>query len=141
MNQGSHMPGEEIAILAVSIANICLLVTAAFYRRSGADDVDSALRVRLGYVAVSLGLCSQLLYGVMLMIWRYGWIPLDPGFNSPNHLETRLSNIGGLLSTATFLTALFSRGLRRYVGVWIGGSTLFFWGLVGLGAGLGILFR
>lgn len=122
MRVNGHLSGEEIAII-------------------GGDEVDSALRMRLGYVAVSLGLCSQILYCLMLAAWRYGWIPLDPGVNALTHLEARLSDLGGLLSVATVMVALFGRGLRRYARIWVGGTTFCFWGLVGTGVALKSLFR
>ena len=137
MNLSGQLSSERIGIGIVSLANMCLLVTTAFYRRGGfTDSVHSTLRMKLGYTAVSFGLCSQVLYCLLLAIWRYGWIPFEPGVNSINHLEARLSNLGCLLSAATFLAALFARGLRRYTGLWVGGTTLFLWGLTGLGAGL-----
>jgi hypothetical protein len=138
VNRGFHPSAETFAIIALSVANICLLVTAAFYRgREPVEGGNPVLRMRLGYVAVSLGLCTQGLYCVMLVIGIYGWVPLDPGYNSINHLEVRLSNVGGLLSVATFLAALLGSGLRRYAGVWVAATNWFLWGLVGLGPALG----
>jgi hypothetical protein len=137
-----HLSPGEIAIAVVSLVNICLLVSTAFYKRNRLGrDPASALRIKLGYVAITLGLCSQILYCLMLLVWRYGWVPLYPGFNSLTHLEARLSNVGGLLSTAALLMALFSTGIRRYAGVWVGATTFCFWSYVGLGVALQSLFR
>jgi predicted Kef-type K+ transport protein len=140
MKQSGHLSGE-IAIGILSIANLCLLIALAFYPRVGSKtELDSTLRTKLGYIAVGLGMCSQSLYCVMLATWRYGWVPFDPGFNSLTHLESRLANIGGLLSVATVSIAMFGRGVRRYAGIWVGGTTLMLWGLVGLGAAVKTLF-
>ena len=142
MNQSEHLTRETIATGILSIANICLLVLAALYGiiRSR-NQTESRLRIKLGYLAVGLGMCSQILYCLLVAAWKYGWVPFDPGTNSVNHLEMRLSDIGGLLSAATVLVALFGRGLRRYAGIWVGSTTFCFWGLVGLGVGLKSLFR
>jgi len=104
------------------------------------EETSATPRVKLGYIAVALGLCSQVLYGFLVAVWKYKWVPLDPGVNSLTHLEVRLCNAGVLLSTATMLAALFGRGLRRYAGIWVGGTTFFFWGLAGLGVALKSLF-
>jgi hypothetical protein len=142
MNQSGHLGQEAAAIGVLSIANLCLLVTATFYRRVGSrGGIDSTLRTNLGYIAVGLGMCSQILYCLMLAAWRCGWVPFDPGVNSVTQLEGRLSNVGELLSTATVLVALFGIGLRRFAGVWVGGTTFGFWSLLGLGVALKSLFR
>ena len=142
MSPNGHFSREELAIVVISLANIGLLIAAVFRNADGSrEQTDSMTRVNLGYVAVSLGLCSQILYCLMLAVWRYGWIPLDPGVNSLTHLEAKLSNVGGLLSTAAVLAALFGKGLRRYAGIWVGVATFCFWSITGLGAALSSLFR
>jgi hypothetical protein len=158
MNQSGHLTHVTMAIRILSIANICLLVTAVFYRSAGrprppkrtpktliyriasGDEVFPKLRTGLGYMAVGLGMCSQILYCVLLGAWKYRWVPFDPGVNSVTYLEMKLSNWGELLSAATVLVALFGRGLRRYAGIWVGATTFYFWGLVGLGVALKTLF-
>ncbi len=142
MIPSGHLSLGETTIVVVSLINVCLLVTAAVCKSSrlGEDSV-SALRVKLGYVAITLGLCSQILYCLMLVVWQYSWVPLDPGFNALTHLEARLSNFGGLLSTAALFVAIFGTGIRRYAGVWVGVTTFCFWSYVGLGVALQSLFR
>lgn len=142
VNTSGHFSRQELVIVIVSFANVGLLVAAAFYNGVGSNEgPDSATRVKLGRVAVLLGLCSQLLYCLMVAVWRYSWVPFDPGVNSISHFEAKLSNIGGLLSVATLMTALFGIGWRRCAGIWVGATTFYFWGLVGLGAALRSLFR
>jgi hypothetical protein len=138
----AHLSAGRVTVVVVSLTNICLLVTAAFHKRSGlGEDRDSVLRVKLGYVAITLALCSQILYCMMLLIWRYGWVPFYLGSNSLTHLEEGLSNFGGLLSTGALLMAIFGTGIRRYAGVWAGVTTICLWGYVGLGVALQYLFR
>jgi hypothetical protein len=142
MDQGRHLSREAVAIGILSIVNLCLLVTSAFYRRvEPRDEMDSLLRIKLGYIAVGLGMCSQFLYCLMLAAWWYRWVPFDPGVNSVTHLEMKLANMGGLLSIATLLVASFGRGLQRCAGIWVGGTTFMLWGVVGLGVALKSLFR
>ena len=142
MSKGGHPSWQEIAAVGVSVGNVCLMAVAAFYRRTAAEQsTASPWRVKSGYVAVSLGLCSQLFYCVMLAAWRYGWVPLNPGSNSVIHLEEKLSNVGGVLSMATFWTACFGTGLRRWAGIWVAVTTFVLWSMVGLGVALSKLFR
>jgi hypothetical protein len=136
VNQRPYLSGPTILIGVVSITNICLLVTAAFYREGkSTESAGSTLRVKLGYIAVSLALCSQVLYCLMLAAWIFSWIPPDPG-NSVIHLVMSLSRIGSLLSTAALFAALFGRGLRRIAGLWVAVSTGFLGGSLALGASL-----
>jgi hypothetical protein len=142
VSQHHNLSWQEITVVATSLANVCLMVLAAFYREAATGRTASPpWRVTSGYVAVTLGLCSQIFYCLMLLVWRYGWVPFDPGVNSVIHLEVKLANIGGLLSTATVLAALFGKGLRRYAGVWVGATTFWFWSFVGWLAALESLFR
>jgi hypothetical protein len=127
----------SIAIVVISVANLCLLVRAAFYRECTVNDgEDPRFPIRFGYISISLGLCSQILYGLMVGASIYGWVPFDLGYNSVQHLQGRFSSMGGMMSAATILVALFGRGLRRLTGLWVGATNWFLWGLVGLGAGL-----
>ena len=140
MNLGFHPDLPMTAIIIVSIVNICLMVIAAFYRESVATDGgDAGWRVRLGLATVCFGLCSQVLYCLMLAALIRGWLPFYSG-NSFNHLEGTLSNAGLLLSVATFLSALLARGLRRYSGLWVAITSGYLWELSGLGAALSSLF-
>jgi hypothetical protein len=136
VNQSFHLDGPTILMGGVSIANVCLLLTAAFFREGASvDGAHSTLRMKLGFVAVSLGLCSQVLYCLMLVALNFDWVPPSPG-NSINHLEISLSRMGLLLSATTLFAALFGRGLRRNVGLWVSVTTWFLWGLSSLGASL-----
>lgn len=138
MNLKSHLSAEA----ALSLVNIGLLLVSAFYWRSTSDGPAScSLRVKIGYLGTSLALCSQILCCLMLATWRYGWIPIEPGGNSLLRLNGRLANLGGLLSMAACLMALFERGLRRYASAWVGATTLYFWSMVGLNVSLSVLFR
>jgi hypothetical protein len=140
VNLGFHPDLPMTAIVIVSIVNICLMVIAAFYRGHVATESgDAGWRVKLGLAAVCFGLCSQVLYCLMLAALIRGWVPFYSG-NSFNHLEGTLSNAGFLLSTATFFSALLARGLRRYSLLWVAVTSGYLWELSGLGAALGSLF-
>jgi hypothetical protein len=142
VNPHQHLRWDEVTVALASVANVCLMLVAAFYRESArSGTTNSPWRVRSGYVAVTTGLCSQLIYCSMLGILWFGWVPFDPGVNSVTNLETKFANAGSMLSVATVLVALFGTGLRRYAGIWVGGTTFFFWSIVGLGAALKSLFR
>ena len=141
MSESFHPDVPVTVIALVSIANVCLMVIAAFYRaRVATEAVDANWRVRLGLIAVVCGLCSQVLYCLMLVALIHGTVPAYSG-NSFNHFQLTLSNTGGLLSMATFFTALFGSGFRRYSGIWVAVTSGCLWGLSGLGAALGSLFK
>ena len=132
MNLGFHLTGPTILIDGLSVANICLLVTVAFVRDGkSADDAKSALEVKLGSVAVFLGLCGQVLYCLMQAALTFDWMPLGP-WNSVTHLEASLSKMGLLLSVGTLFAALYGRGLRRYAGLWVAVTTWVLWSLSSL---------
>jgi hypothetical protein len=139
VNLDFHPDLPMTAIVSVSIVNICLMVVAAFYREHAATNQNATWRVRLGLAAVYFGLCSQVLYCLMLAALIRGWVAFYSG-NSFNHLERTLSNVGLLLSMATFFSALLARGLRRYSGLWVAITSGYLWELSGLGAALGSLF-
>jgi hypothetical protein len=140
VNLGFHPDLPMTAIVIVSIVNICLMAIAAFYRgRAATEGEDASWRVRLGLVAVCFGLCSQVLYCLMLAALIRGWVPFYSG-NSYNHLEGTLSSAGFFLSIATFFAALLGGGLRRYLGLWVAVTTGYLWELAGLSAALGSLF-
>lgn len=141
MNQGFHPDAPMAVIEVISVTNIGLMLIAAFYReRAATEGADAGWRVRLGLAAVCFGLCSQVLYCLMLVVLIHGWVPFYSR-NSFNHLQLSLSNCGCLLCGATFLCALLARGLRRYSGLWVAVTSGCLWGLSGLGAALGSLFR
>lgn len=141
MNQGFHPDLPMTVIGSISIVNISLMVIAAFYReRTGTERADANWRVKLGLAAVSFGLCSQVLYCLMVFALMHGWVPFYSG-NSFNHLQLTLSDLGSLLSVATFFAALLGRGLRRYLGLWVAVTSGCLWYLSGLAAGLRSLFN
>jgi hypothetical protein len=141
VSQSFHPDAPMSVIGVISITNICLMLIAVFYReRAVTEGVDSSWRVKLGLAAVGFGLCSQILYCLMLFALIRGWVPFYSG-NSFNHLQLSLSNLGCLLSAATFFSALFGRGLRRYSGLWVAVTSGCLWSLSGLGAALGSLFK
>jgi hypothetical protein len=77
VSQGFHPDLPMTAIVIVSIVNICLMAIAAFYRGQLSNEHgDDGWRVKLGFAAVCFGLCSQVLYCVMLAASIYGWVPL-----------------------------------------------------------------
>jgi hypothetical protein len=134
MNRG-FQPGVPMTVTGiVSVANICLMVIAAFYRgRASTEATDTSWRVRLGLIAVCFGLCSQVLYCLMQFALIHDWVPFYSG-NSHNHLEGRLTDVGLLLSAATFFFAMSAGGLRRYSGLWVAVTNWYLWSLSGLGA-------
>jgi hypothetical protein len=139
VNVGFHPDAPLTVIAVVSITNICLMVIAAFYGPE-ATSANANWRVKSGLIAVLFGLCSQVLYCLMLVALVRGIVPSYSG-NSFNHFQLTLSNTGGLLSIATFVAALFGRGFRRYSGVWVAVTGGCLWSLSGLGAALGSLFK
>jgi len=140
MKLGFQPDAPMTLIGIISVTNIFLMVIAAFYRgRAATEGVDAGWRVRMGLAVVCFGLCSQVLYCLMLFALMHGWVPFYSG-NSYNHLEGTLSDVGLLLSMATFFFALLARGLRRYSGLWVAVTSWYLWYLSGLGAGLRSLF-
>lgn len=115
-----------ITITIVSIANLCLLMTAALYPEQNWSPHNSAQsRQMAGMVAVFLGLVGQSLY-LMFFAWTYF------------HPEDRIGHLwfaaGGWCSILTFIIALFGHRLRRYAGLASGTTTFLLWGLAGLGS-------
>jgi hypothetical protein len=113
-----------VTIAIISVANLCLLVTAALYPESESLPQVSQSRRRAGLMAVFLGLGGQSLY-----LLFFGWTYLHP--------ETRISQLwittGGWCSITTFVVALFGKKLKRYPGLASGVTMFFLWGLAGLG--------
>jgi hypothetical protein len=142
---GTHLSGEQIAIAIVSIANICLLVTAVFWRRreaservrlatdafwtrsASAEIVSRAWREQMGLIAVGLGLCNQVLFCVVEGALKEGWVPFDPGGNSIYRWQSHYGDLGMWMSLVTVLVALWGRGLRRYSAMWVGVASAYLW--------------
>jgi hypothetical protein len=139
VNLGFHPDLPMTAIVIISIVNISLMVIAAFYRRRVTPEGPDSWRLRLGLVGVFFGLCSQVLYSVMVAALIRGWVPFYSR-NSYDHLQGTLSNAGLLLSAATLVSALLAGGLRRYSGLWVAVTSGYLWFLSGLGAGLRSMF-
>jgi hypothetical protein len=125
MNQGAHLSAVQILIGAISVANICLLVTAIFYgghRRT--EGVDA--RERMSFLAVFLGLSSQVFYLLMMGPLTLGWLFLDRD-SILHQMHLRFPTVGLLLSAVAFFTGWFGRGMRRYMTLWVAVSSGFFW--------------
>jgi hypothetical protein len=139
VNLGFHPDLPMTAIVIVSIVNISLMVIAAFYRGHVTAESADSWRLKLGLAAVCFGLCSQVLYCLMLAVSIRGWVP-PYSRNSYDHLQLSLSNLGFLLSVTAFVAALFGRGLQRGSGLWVAVTSGWLWGLSGLGAALRSMF-
>lgn len=132
MNLGFHPALPMTAIVIVSIINISLMAMAAFYRGHAATESANSWRLNLGLAAVCFGLCSQVLYCLMLAALVHGWVPFYSR-NSFDHFEGALANAGMLLSTGAFFSALLARGLRQYSGLWVAITSGYLWYLSGRG--------
>jgi hypothetical protein len=108
---------------AMSIANLGLLGAAAWYPEDHREAEVSTFRRRAGIITLLLGLCSQVLYLVFVLIWLFGWMPFYPG----NPVEGIATSAGLLLSTAGCVVAALGIGLRRCVGLASGVMTGFLW--------------
>ncbi len=129
MTQVGNISAVEILIAIVSVANICLLVTSAFYRRRKTTwEID--LRERVGWVAAFFGLSSQLFYLLMMGSLTLGLLSFD-GDSFFRQIHVRFPDVGFLLSAATFFAAWFGRGMRRYASLWVAVTTGFLWMLAG----------
>lgn len=129
MNQDHHLSGVQVLIALVCVANLCLLVTANFYRgRLPRQEFDS--REKLGFTAIFFGLTSQVFY-LALLPWQFGWMFLDRD-SMFHRLHVGFFSVGLLLSALSFLAGCFGRGIRRYVSLWVAVSTGFLWMLVSL---------
>jgi hypothetical protein len=83
------------------------------------------------FLAVFLGLTSQVFYLLMMGPLTLGWLFLDrDGLFHQLHL--RFPSVGFLLSAAAFVTGWFGRGTRRYTILWVAVSSGFLWLLAGL---------
>ena len=125
MSQGAHLSAVQILIGTISVANICLLVTAIFYgghRRT--EGVDA--REKMSFLAAFLGLSSQISYLLMMAPLTLGSLFLDRD-SLLHQLHLRFPTVGLLLSVAAFFTGWFGRGMRRYATLWVAVSSGFFW--------------
>jgi hypothetical protein len=125
MSQGAHLSAVQILIGTISVANICLLVTAIFYgghRRT--EGVDA--REKMSFLAAFLGLSSQIFYLLMMAPLTLGSLFLDRD-SLLHQLHLRFPTVGLLLSVAAFFTGWFGRGMRRYATLWVAVSSGFFW--------------
>jgi hypothetical protein len=115
-------------IAIVSVANLCLLMTAALYpeQESVPQQVAQSRRMA-GWIAVSLGLSGQSLY-LLFFSWTY--------FHPEDRIGQLWFTAGGWCSILTFVVALFGKRLKRYAGLASGVATFFLWGLAGLGNAL-----
>jgi cytochrome c biogenesis protein CcdA len=76
VNQNVHTDAPTIWAGIISIANLCLMVLAAFYPKHAlSEGLDANWRAKTGIAAVCLGLCSQVLYCLMLFALIHGWVP------------------------------------------------------------------
>jgi hypothetical protein len=129
VNQDVHLSAVQILIVAISVANICLLLASIFYGgRRRTEGVD--VREKMSFLAVFLGLSSQVFYLLMMGPLTLGWLFLDQ--DSVFHqLHLRFPSVGLLLSAAAFSTGWFGRGIRRYTSLWVAVSSGFLWLLAG----------
>ncbi len=114
-----------VLIAIVSVANLCLLMTAALYPEQESVSKQAAQsRRRAGLIAVFLGMGGQSLY-LLFFGWAY--------FHPESRIERLWFTAGGWCSVLTFVVALFGTSLKRYAGLASGVTTFFLWGLAGLG--------
>jgi hypothetical protein len=111
-------------IAIISVANLCLLMTAALYPEPESPQQVAQSRRTAGLIAVFLGLCGQSLY-LLFFGWTY--------FHPENRIGQLWVNAGSSCSLLTFVVALFGKRLKRYAGLASGVTTFFLWGLAGLG--------
>jgi hypothetical protein len=129
VNQDVHLSAGQILIAAVSVANICLLVTSIFYGgRKRTEEVDA--REKMSFLAVFLGLSSQVFYLLMMGPLTLGSLFLNRD-SIFHQLHLRFPSVGLLLSAAAFFTGWFGRGMRRYATLWVAVSSGFLWLLAG----------
>ncbi len=124
MNQDAHLPAVQILIAAVSVANICLLMTSICYGLRRREGIDA--REKLAFLAVWLGLSSPIFY--LLMMGRLMLGSKFPERDGLFHqLDIRFSTVVLLLLTAALITGWFGRGMRRYTILWVAVSSGFLW--------------
>jgi hypothetical protein len=108
-----------VMIAIASVANMCLLMTAALYPEP--EPLQS--RRTAGLITVFLGLGGQSLY-LLFFGWTY--------FHPEDRIGQLWFSAGGWCSILTFVVALFAKRLKRYAGLASGVTTFFLWGLAGL---------
>jgi hypothetical protein len=129
VNQDAYLSAVQILIGAISVANICLLVTSIFYGgRKRTEGIDA--REKMSFLAMFLGLSSQVFYLLMMAPLALGSLFLDRS-GLLHQLHIRFPSVGLLLSAAAFFTGWFGRGIRRYATLWVGVSSGFLWLLAG----------
>jgi hypothetical protein len=129
VSQDVHLSAVQILIGAVSVGNICLLVASIFYGGRGrTEGIDT--REAMSFLAVFLGLSSQVFYLLMMGPLTLGWLFLDRD-SILHQLHLRFPSVGLLLSVAAFFTGWFGRGMRRYTTLWVAVSSGFLWLLAG----------
>src|ERR1700728_3449601 len=129
MNQDVHFSAIQILIAAISVANICLLVTSIFYgQRTRTEGIGA--REKMSFLAVVLGCPSQSFFFLLLFPLTMGSLFLDRD-SLFHQLHVRFPSVGLLLSAAAFFTAWSGRELRRYATLWVAVSSGFFWLLAG----------
>jgi hypothetical protein len=111
-----------VMIAIVSVANLCLLMTAALYPEPELLQQVTQSRRTAGLMAV-LGLGGQSLY-LLFFGWTY--------FHPEDRIGQMWVTAGGWCSILTFVVALFGKRLKRYAGLASGVTTFFLWGLAGL---------
>jgi hypothetical protein len=129
VNQGAHLSPVEILIAAVSVANICLLITSIVYGGLGRTEGVDALE-KVSFLAVFLALSSQVFYLSMMGPLTLGLLSLnrDSVFHQ---MHLRFPSVGLTLSAAAFFTGWFAEGMRRYATLWVAVSSGFCWLLAG----------
>jgi hypothetical protein len=129
VNQDVHLSAVQILIGAISVANICLLVTSIFYGgRRRTLGIDA--REKMSFLAVFLGLSSQIFYLLIMAPLTLGSLFLDRD-SLFHQLHIRFPSVGLLLSAAAFVAGWFGRGIRRYATLWVAVSSGFLWLLAG----------
>jgi len=113
-----------VMIAIVSVANLCLLMTAALYPEQESLPQAGESRRKAGLIAVFLGLCGQSLY-LLFLGWTY--------FHPEDRIGGQWFNAGSWCSILTFAIAMFGYKLKRYAGLVSAVTTFFLWGLAGLG--------
>jgi hypothetical protein len=125
VNQDVHLSAIEVLIGVISVANICLLAASVFYGGRGrTEGVDA--REKMSFLAVFLGLSSQVFYLLMMAPLTLGslFLERDGVFHQ---LHLRFPSVGLLLSVAAFFTGSFARGMRRYTTLWVAVSSGVLW--------------
>lgn len=129
MRHAGHLSAVQILITAISVANTCLLVASIVCGgRRRTEGIDA--REKVGFLAVFLGLSSQIFYLLMMGPLMLGskFLEQDGLFHQ---LHIRFPTVGLLLSTGALFTGWFGRGMRRYATLWVAVSSAFLWLLAG----------